>query len=264
MRKVALLIINLLALAVTSHASYTISALNTPVTEAFNTLNSSTVNSFFSPTVGVQTLVTGTGFEGTRLSGTGSSSPALIADNGSTNSSGVMSYGSTGSGERALGLNTAGTHVMGIGARIINGTGTNIARLVIAFTQENWRLSNSVVNTMSFGYSTSSTPSAFITDPSFTSFASLDLVGPVPVGAPAALDGNVAANQVAKSATLTFATPVAPGGSIYVRWTDFNDSGIDAGMAIDNLSFTAQAVPEPGTMLALGLGGVALIRKRRS
>jgi hypothetical protein len=79
------------------------------------------------------------------------------------------------------------------------------------------------------------------------------------------LDGNSAANQAARS--FTFAgINLAVGSSLYLRWQDFNDVGNDAGLAIDNMTISATAVPEPTSAGLLALAGVTgmAFRRRRS
>ncbi|ODU51419.1 hypothetical protein ABT09_03900 [bacterium SCN 57-13] len=56
------------------------------------------------------------------------------------------------------------------------------------------------------------------------------------------------------------------GSSLWIKWTDLNDSGNDHALAIDDVTFTSRAnpVPEPASMAALGLGALGLIRRRRN
>ncbi len=68
-----------------------------------------------------------------------------------------------------------------------------------------------------------------------------------------AVTGTVTTGQFTLSlAGLTGANRVA------VTFGDFNDW-----VGIDNINYTAQAVPEPASMAALGLGVAALLRRRR-
>ena len=52
----------------------------------------------------------------------------------------------------------------------------------------------------------------------------------------AALDGNLPANQVTKNGTLSGLNWLN-GQSLYIRWQDVNDTGNDAGLAVDNFWF---------------------------
>lgn len=237
------------------------------MTENFDGISNTNVTGMFSATVGVQSNVTGSTFEGTRLGGSGTSAMNLIADDGSNNSGAIHSLGATASTERALGLLASGTNIPGFGVRIENNSGSALSSITISFTQENWRSSTSVVNTMAASWGITgggATNADYITATAgMSAVTDLDLVGPAPVTTNGALDGNLAANQVARTHTFTFSTPLAQGQSLFLRWQDVNDGGSDADLAIDNFQVTATAVPEPATMAVLGLGVAALLRRRR-
>ena len=51
-----------------------------------------------------------------------------------------------------------------------------------------------------------------------------------------------------------------------MRWTERNDIGNDHGLAIDDLSFSVRAVPEPGalTLMLAGLAAVGFVARRRA
>lgn len=235
------------------------------VSENFDGISSTSVTGFFSATVGQQTLITGSTFEGTRLGGTGTTMN-LTADDGSNNSGAIHSLGQAGSGERALGLLASGSQFPAFGVNIVNASAGALTSITISFTQENWRSSTSTQNVMTAAWGRTGggmTASDYLTSTAMTNEAALNLVGPAPVTTNGALDGNNPINQVAVSHTFTLTTPLAVGDSLFVRWQDFNDVGNDADLAIDNFNVTATAVPEPATMAALGLGVAALLRRRR-
>jgi hypothetical protein len=237
------------------------------ISENFDSLGSTTVNGVFSATVGTQSNVPGsTGFAGTKIAGSGTAATNLVASDGSANSGAIYSFGATSAADRALGAIASGTNTMAFGFRLVNNSADILSDITISFTQENWRSSTSGINTIVAGWSTSASPTDFLSNATgFTAVSSLDLVGPAPVASNGALDGNLAANQAARS--FTFANiNLAVGGSLYLRWQDFNDVGNDAGLAIDNMTISATAVPEPTSAGLLALTGIAglAFRRRRS
>jgi hypothetical protein len=255
---------SLLALGAAAQASIILTTVGGTVNENFDGMGTTTVTGQFSSTVGVQSAAVGSTFDGTKIAGSGSSATNLNANDGSSNGGGVYNYGAASDADRALGALASGSNTMAFGVVITNNTGADLTSLAVNFTQENWRSSTSVDNVFNFEYSTTSTASTYLTDTGFTALTDLNLVGPAFGATNGALDGNSAANQAARSAVITFAAaPLANGQSVYLRWSDFNDPGNDAGLAIDNFSVTGQAVPEPASMAILGLGIAALAKRKR-
>jgi len=251
-------------LALVSSANAAFNFTGAQIVETFDNLPLSTVTGVFSATAGTQSVVNGTGFDGTRLGGTGTATVDLTASDGSANSGGIYSFGAASASERALGTIASGTNFMGFGFQLTNGTTDNINTVSVRFTQENWRSSTSEVNTTPASYSTTAAASTYITTGTFTPAPLLDLVGPASVTTNGLLDGNLAANQVARAATIT-GLSIAPGASIFFRWQDANNAGSDAGLAIDALTINATTVPvpEPTTLAAIvGVGLVAMRRRR--
>ena len=215
--------------------------------------SSGTVASPFSSTVGVQGSIPGaTEFKGTKAGGTGTSPMPFTVDNGSANSGALYSYGETNSSDRALGTLASGSNVPAFGVELVNNTPFSFASFTLTVSREQWRSSTQTLNTVIFEFGTSGVAGVssgnFLTQPGFTPLSTFDLVGASPVATNGLLDGN------ANSIVLTGTIPVSldPGQSLFLRWTDTNDTGSDAGLAIDNFSITG--VPEPSTYVLLGFG----------
>lgn len=226
----------------------------------------------FSATIGVQNVIPGlTSWRGVKRAGTGTTATAFNLGDGSGNSGGLYGFRNTGSAEYALGSVASGSNAMAYGVELQNNGSAAIISITISFTQENWRSSTSATgtpNTVNASYARSSTSAAtasdFLTSASnFSDLDNLDLVGPTPVTTNGALNGNDPLNQTFRSQTIVFAGNLAVGESVWLRWQDVDDQGNDAGLAIDNLTIEAVPVPEPASLAALGLGAVALARRRR-
>ena len=218
--------------------SVSIPALGTPITENFDGLASAGA--------------TITWTDNTTLPGwysqfelSAASPTTYTADTGSSPAGGIYSFGIAGTHpvtDRALGsVSSNGTGTIYNALKLTNATGSTISSLDISYTGEQWRNGgNSNAQTLSFQYQVAN--AGTITDantPStgWTSFSALDFVSPITGTTATALDGNAAANRTAKSANLT--VTVGAGQEIWLRWADANDTGTDHGLAIDDLSVTA-------------------------
>ena len=248
-----------------AHAAIILTGSGT-VTENFNSLPSSVTTTLTAdPQLGAEQDLPGTQFKGSEVAGTGTFT--FVADNGSSSSGALFSFGTTGSTERSLGTLSSGSTTPAFGVQITNDTGVEITSVAISFFQEQFRSSTSSTgtpNTVSFTFGTTDTGVTAqnfldVTPTGQTAFSAFDLVGATPVATNGALDGN--ANRVSRSGVL----PVAldPGESLFVRFTDFNDQGNDAGLAIDDFSVTPTLVPEPAAFGLLAVGGLLALRRRR-
>ncbi|MGE0481790.1 MAG: PEP-CTERM sorting domain-containing protein [Phycisphaerae bacterium] len=260
MRKLLGSMVALAALALSANAAISLVDGN-KVTENFDGL----INTGSTPlnaTVGFVNALAGSGFDATKVSGTGSTL-SLIANDGLSNTGAVYSYGSAGSAERALGSLASGSNVPAIGTELVNNTGVEITSLLIEFYREQWRSSTSTQNVLAFAYGVSggtADSSNYLNEGSLVAFNALDAVGEPAVATNGALDGNAPEHRVLVSAALSVSIPA--GSSLFIRWTDTNDVGNDAGLALDDLSITPTLVPEPSTLAALALLGIAALRRR--
>ncbi len=160
------------------------------------------------------------------------------AGTGSGNSGDTYSFGAAASSERALGGLLSGSLTPTFGACFTNNTGGAINSVDIAYTGEQWRLGTAArTDQIDFQYSLNATN---LTSGSWSDDNTLDFTTPTTVTT-GAKDGNAAANRTAISSTVALTSPVANGATIWIRWTDFNASGADDGLSIDDFSLTARA-----------------------
>jgi hypothetical protein len=180
---------------------------------------------------------------------------------GSSTTGNTYSFGASGSTERAFGGLLSGTVVPTIGARFINQGTTAIEKLSVSYRGELWRLgAPSREDRLDFEYSTDAT-SLSLTAGTWTGLSTLNFVTPDQTGTAGARDGNSLFTNLAGEISVT----LNPNEVIWFRWKDFNVSGSDDGLAIDNFSVTASflaPIPEPGAMLLTGVASLAIAGRR--
>lgn len=247
-------------------------------TQNFNTLTTSTaVSEFINGTAdgvgsageGIYAFVGGTSTTRTTLGNNANVNDTPIAGgDGTSNTGGLYSFGAGTSTERALGTLLSGaTNTQFIGFRFQNLTGADITGFTVSYTGEQYRRGTaSRTDRLDFQYSATATT---VNDASgFTDADALDFVSAAGAGT-----GPVILTSVIGPQTVTLAAPVANGGSLFLRFNDFNASGGDDGLAVDDFSFTAIAgptsvtVPEASTFAlfapVLGVLGVIVARRRK-
>lgn len=195
--------------------------------------------------------------------------PTYRASTGTDTTGSFFSYG-TSAADRALGGQgsngayfgspAAGAVAGYIAVAFRNQTGVNLDSFTVGFDGEQWRnAGNTASQTMVFEYGFGN---------SFTSVsswiapgASYNWASSVNTSTAAAVNGNVAGLSANRGGTLTGLT-WANNQTLWLRWVERNDAGNDHGLAIDNFSFSA--VPEPTSLLMLGVAvsGLALRRRR--
>lgn len=216
------------------HAQVSLTTLGTPYTQSFDTLpasgsttwtNNSTIPGWFHAR-------TGTGV-------------TIVANDGSSNAGNLYSYGTGTATDRALGSLGSGNAAVGNlfwGVRLQNNTGATITALDVSYTGEQWRNSAAAAQTVAFSYLVGSptvTGSLAEFQAAGVAVPALDFTSPITGGAAGALNGNLAANRV----TLTFSITglsIPNGTEVMLRWADPDHTGADHGLSIDNFSVTPQ------------------------
>jgi hypothetical protein len=192
----------------------------------------------------------------------------LTAGTGSSATGSLYSFGTGTNTERALGSVSSGTTgTVTWGVRIANNTGNTVTGFNINYVGEQWRSGGgtSPAQTVDFQYRIGGTD---LTSGVWTDFNTLDFTSPIFSTTAGALDGNLVANQTAKSGTLS-SLNLANGEEIWLRWSDIDHPSNDHGLAIDNFAISAiqaQAVPEPADMMgtALAVCAVAILKCKLS
>lgn len=205
-----------------------------------------------------------------------SDAPTYIASTGSSFSGSIYSFGADGvnsASDRALGSIASSGNAYAYGVRLVNNTTYAATNITISYTGEQWRNANgssAVTNTLSFSYQIANTP---LTDAdaadtqTWTPVSALDFNSPIVGGSGTALDGNDAANRQVFTNIVLTGVVVEPGEEMFLRWRDPDDTGSDAGMAIDDLtvSFETTAAISNAPVItaqpqsqATGEGGLAV------
>jgi hypothetical protein len=195
---------------------------------------------------------------------------------GTANTGAFMSYGVSASTERAFGSLASNTTaavadggVQHLGAKITNSTGVTLTEFTLSYDGEQWRDGGNatpVAQSLVFAYKITNGAAA-IQDTGFTAAPSLDFSSPVftNTGSGAAVVGNTTGKVSKGPVTITGLT-WAPGDDLWLRWTDTNDTGNDHALAIDNVSFSANAteVPEPASLVLLCIAVLSTFVARRA
>lgn len=181
------------------------------------------------------------------------------AGTGSSNTGDTYSFGVQGSSDRALGSVRSLNSVTVFGAYFRNDTDHVITAITISYWGEQWRVgSTGREDRLSFLYSLDASSLSYGT---WAFVAELDFVGPDQGGPVGARDGNDSAYRGFVSHTIEH-LEIQPGQEWWIQWRDFDASGADDGLAVDDFTMTFQGyrtptgMPEGGVtagLLALGL-----------
>lgn len=193
--------------------------------------------------------------------------PIVISDGSAVPSPNVgtlLSFGTTGSSDRALGnyprTNPSGDQIMQV--EVVNNTGGFLSGISLSYYGEQWRQAQGTAvekpERLRVLVSTTSATDGFLYLGS-----AFDFVAPKDAAANIGLDGNLAENRALITGNYLFSSPLPSGSSFFVRWHDWNDDGTtDHFLAIDDIQIAV--IPEPGVLSLALLGlGVWVIRRRR-
>lgn len=205
------------------------------------------------------------GWLGAQFDGSGANSELRAQDGSLAGSAGrgIVSFGSAGSTDRALGGLATSAQISSFGLAIRNDSADTLTQFSLSYFGEQWRRGNvDPGNELIFSYGLTNTLFDITPANPFTEVTSLGFVAPNGQAAPTevALDGNAALNRSLVSGTVT-GLNWTPGSTLVIQWNVIDLSGQDDALAIDDLSFSA-AVPAPGAAMTL-VGALGLIARRR-
>jgi len=167
--------------------------------------------------------------------GSGSPNTEITAGTGSDSQGDTYNFGAIANANRKLGGLQSGTLNPTIGFYFTNNTLITITDLAINYTGETWRVGTADrIDKLDFQYSTNATSLA---TGSWTDFDLLDYANP------GQAIGNGTIQHTATNSNTISGLNIAIGATFFIRWNDFNASGGDDGMAVEDFSFIASYVP---------------------
>lgn len=222
-----LILIALWAVPGVGWGQISITTLETPITENFNTLANTGTSSI---------VPSGWSF----LESGSNANTSYTAGTGSGNGGDTYSFGAASATDRAFGTLLSANLISTLGVSFTNNSGEPINALEISFTGEQWRLgATGREDRLDFQYSLNASS---LTTGTWVDVNQLDFVAPITTGTVGALDGNASANRTSKSFIIT-GLNIANGSSFWIRFSDFNASGADDGLAVDDWSLNAIPFP---------------------
>jgi hypothetical protein len=202
---------------------------------------------------------------------------SYAASSGSGVNGSFYSYGSAANTDRALGgvgsnATYFGTPANGavagwITLAIKNSTGLTLGSAAVSFNGEQWRDGGNttpVAQTMVLQYGFGDAFADVATW--LTPGGDFNWASPVFTSSSGPVDGNGAGRVAGRGGPLQDLN-WQNGSTLWLRWVERNDSNSDHGLAIDDLSFSAVAVPEASAFLfggiVCGLAGLRTCWQRR-
>lgn len=182
--------------------------------------------------------------------------PTYAAGTGSNNTGNTYSFGPSGSPDRAFGGLQSGSLIPTLGACFTNNIDAPITSLTVSYTGEQWRLGTvNRVDRIDFQYSLDATS---LTTGTWIDVDGLDFSSPMISGSVGALDGNAASNR-ANISFIISGLNIPRGATFFIRWLDFNASGSDDGLSIDDFSLTPNGDGNGGGAPSLSINDVTVM-----
>ncbi|MCC6283595.1 MAG: hypothetical protein IT262_23520, partial [Saprospiraceae bacterium] len=169
---------------------------------------------------------------GWAFSETGANQNALYtAGTGSDNGGDTYSFGLTGNTERAFGGLRSGSLIPTVGVCFTNNTDKIITSFTVTYTGETWRVGAATrTDGVQFQYNQSTT--GINGAGTWTSFSALDYFNPGQ-----AISSGSMLHSALVSSTIA-GLNILPGATFCLRWNDFNATGADDGIGIDDFSIS--------------------------
>jgi hypothetical protein len=160
-----------------------------------------------------------------------SANTTITAGTGSSTTGDTYNFGVAANADRTLGGLRSSTLNPYLGFYFTNNTGSDIEALQVTYTGKTWRRgADNRVDRLDFQYSNNATT---LTTGTWTNVDALDYATPVVL---ATGSGTVQHSAVINNYILDITIP--DGANFFIRWTDFDATGSDDGMGIDDLTLT--------------------------
>lgn len=146
-------------------------------------------------------------------------------------------FGASGNSNRKIGGLQSGSLIPTFGFYFTNNTGSTITSIDISYTGETWRVGTaSRSDRLDFQYSTNATS---LTTGTWTDVNGLDYANPGQATGSGSVQHSASISSSITGLSLT------NGSSMFIRWNDFNATGSDDGMAVENFSMTLNSSSNP-------------------
>ncbi|HUG30195.1 MAG TPA: calcium-binding protein [Candidatus Limnocylindria bacterium] len=210
-------------------------------TQSFDTLSTLGTGNAISAAPGLG------GWDLTESGGSARDNEQYAASTGFFSDGDTYSFGaSTALLDRALGGLRGVALAPVFGAAFTNDTGSTIDKLDVAYTGEMFRagvLNRNAADRIDFQLSLDATS---LTTGTWTDYDALDFASPTINTTVGAKDGNASAFRTELALQITDLA-IENGASFWVRWTDFDITGFDDGLAVDDFSITPRADDDANT-----------------